>query len=207
MVRSAHPSPVTLVPPARGGQAWTDAELVRAVLQGDARAAEALYDLLRPGIDHALRRVLHGRYRDVEDLMQTTFERVLRALAEDRFDGRSSLRTWASAIAGHVALDALRSSYRNEKRLSPIADDELPHSVRPEGRLAALAELRRVQAILSGMKPDLAETLVLHDVLGHQLEEIAHLRAASLAATQSRLHRARLELTRRINQTISRRSP
>lgn len=177
---------------------WTDEELLRAVRGGDRRVAGALYEHLRPSIDRALRRVLHGRHRDFDDLMQITFERILRGVVEDRFEGRSSLRTWASAIAAHVALDALRSSGREERRIqgdAVVAD--IPSGPRAEGRMEARAELNRVHDILLRMKPDLAETLILHDVLGHPLEEVAEMKQAGLSATQSRLRRARQELKRR----------
>jgi len=180
-----------------------EARLIDALRRGDARVAGELYDHLRPSIDHALRRVLHNRYRDFDDLVQQTFERILRALAEDRYEGRSSLRTWASAIAAHVALDALRSGSREARRFVPL--EELPpHAVRPRADVGVEAqiELRRVQGILSRMKPDLAETLVLYEVLGHPVEEIAGLRGASVSATQARLHRARLELKRRSARPI-----
>ncbi len=185
-------------PSAAIAPAVVEEDLIRALLAGDTRAAAVLYDHLRPAIEHALRRVLHGRHRDFDDLKQTTFERILRALAEGRFEGRSSMRTWASAIAAHVALDALRALFREERRLTPWGDEDFASNPqRPEGRLEALAELRRVQRLLSRMKPKLVEALLLHDVLGHPLEEIAALSGASPSATQSRLHRARLELRRR----------
>lgn len=193
-------SAVTESPPS-----WTDEDLLEALRRGDRRAAVALYEQLRPAIDRALRRVLHGRHRDFDDLMQMTFERILRGVAEDRFEGRSSLRTWASAIAAHVALDALRSGGREARRLQgEVSLADLPGSGRGEGRLEARAELHRVHGILSRMNPDLAETLLLHDVLGHPLEEIAEMKRAGLSATQSRLRRARMELKRRAAAAVPR---
>ena len=176
----------------------SELELVEGLLAGDARLAAVLYDHLRPAIDHALRRVLHARHRDFDDLKQTTFERILRSLAEGRFEGRSSLRTWASAIAAHVALDALRASFRERARHAVLpVDIAAPAAGKPEARLEAVHELERVQGILSRMKPDLVEALLLHDVLGHPLDEVAQLAGASPSATQSRLHRARIEWRRR----------
>lgn len=191
--------PVTESPPV-----WTDEALLAALGAGDPRAALALYEHLRPAIDRALRRVLHGRHRDFDDLVQTTFERILRGVAEERFEGRSTLRTWASAIAAHVALDALRKGGREAKRLyGDVAVAELPTGQRAEPRMEARAELVRVHDILSRMNPDLAETLLLHDVLGHPLDEVAEMKGAGLSATQSRLRRARQELKRRAAAAIS----
>jgi DNA-directed RNA polymerase specialized sigma24 family protein len=48
------------------------------------------------------------------------------------------------------------------------------------------------------MKPERAETVFLHDVLGHDLAEIALLTRVSVAAAQSRLVRGRRELRHRL---------
>ena len=47
------------------------------------------------------------------------------------------------------------------------------------------------------MKPDHAQTLLLHDVLGHDLAETAAITGVSRAAAQKRLWRGRAELLRR----------
>ena len=183
------------------GRQWpTDAELVKAVRNGEASAAGALYDRLRPVIDFALRRVLRGRTEVFEDLVQDTFEQVLRALAADRFEGRSSLTTWAAAIAGHVALDRLRRGFREERVLVPAQGDTVGAVLGPgaERRLEARSEVRRLQGVLARMKPELAETLLLHEVLGHELAEVAEIMGVTQSACQSRLFRGRKELLRRV---------
>lgn len=183
-----------------------DELLLKELRAGDREAAGALYDMLRTPIDNTLRRVLHQRGPDFEDHVQVTFERILRGLAEGRFEGRSSLKTWACAIAAHVALDALRKKQRDRVRLAELPEqDLLPSGGQTDRRLEALSELKRVQGILADMKPELSETLILHDVLGHKLSEIGILRNVSDSAAQSRLHRARKEFRRRAERPISRR--
>jgi RNA polymerase sigma-70 factor (ECF subfamily) len=185
----------------------SDQRLIAAIRDGEEWAAEVLYDRLRPVIDHALRRVLHGRPADFEDLLQATFERIIKALAGARFDGRSRLTTWAAAIAGHVAMDALRHRFREERFLAQVAPVTLGGSANvpqsAERRLEARSEIRRLQGILARMKPRLADTLVLHDVLGHELAEVAEIVGAGLSTTQSRLQRARAELLRRAAAGVS----
>ncbi len=183
----------------------TDQELVAAIRRGDGQSAQVLYDRLQPAIDHALRRVLRRRSEDFNDLVQVTFERIIRAIAEDRFAGQSALTTWAAAIAGHVAIDFLRRSMRERRLFS----SEVPgDGVRvmsvtrapTERRLEARSEIQRLHAILARMKPALAETLVLYDVLGHSLEEVAALTGVTPSAAQSRLFRGRKELVRRVGK-------
>lgn len=180
----------------------SDLELLAAIRRGDGTAAQLLYDRLQPAIEHTIRRVLRQRSDQNDDLIQICFERILRAIVEDRFAGLSTLTTWASAIAGHVAVDALRRSMR-ERRLfsSATAAEVSPASLGEravtERRLEARSEIQRLHRILAKMKPSLAETLVLHDVLGHNLDEVAALMGVTTSATQSRLFRARKELVRR----------
>ncbi|HEY6725296.1 MAG TPA: RNA polymerase sigma factor [Polyangiaceae bacterium] len=180
----------------------SDLELLSAIRRGDGRAAQLLYDRLQPAIEHTIRRVLRQRSEQNDDLVQICFERVLRAIVEDRFAGLSTLTTWASAIAGHVAVDALRRSMRERRLFSSTTAAEvspaaLGERAVTERRLEARSEIQRLHRILAKMKPSLAETLVLHDVLGHNLDEVAALMGVTPSATQSRLFRARKELVRR----------
>ena len=184
--------------PIRGDLAargLTDQELLDAIRHGDSSSAALFYDRLYPVIDHALRRVLRRRIPEFDDLVQVTFERIVRAIIDDRFAGQSALTTWAAAIAGHVAIDFLRRSVRERR----VFEDLEPSASRgaPERRMEARSEIQRLHAILSRMKPTLAEAVLLFDVLGHSLQEVASLTGVSPSAAQSRLHRGRKELVRR----------
>ena len=180
-----------------------DRALVGSVLAGDPRVAARFHDRLRPVIEHALRRVLRSRRDDFEDLVQVTFERVIHGLAEDRFEGRSNLSTWVAAIAAHVALDALRRRFREQSRFAVVPSD-LHADVRvAERQIEARSELDRIHGVLGRMKSVLAEVLVLHDVLGHDLQEVATITQVSLAAAQSRLFRARKDLLRRTKAKVA----
>jgi len=173
----------------------SDEELLDAIRCGDGASAALFYDRLYPVIDHALRRVLRRRIPEFDDLVQVTFERVVRAIIDDRFLGQSALTTWAAAIAGHVAIDFLRRAVR-ERRAFEDFEPEVSRGA-PERRMEARSEIQRLHSILSRMKPSLAEAVLLFDVLGHNLQEVATLTGVSLSAAQSRLHRGRKELVRR----------
>ena len=90
-----------------------------------------------------------------------------------------------------------------ERRLfsstTPTEVSSLPPTERvvTERRLEARSEIQRLHRILGKMKPSLAQTLVLFDVLGHNLDEVAELMGVTPSAAQSRLFRARKELVRR----------
>jgi RNA polymerase sigma-70 factor (ECF subfamily) len=132
--------------------------------------------------------------------VQTAFEQVVITLARQQFAGACSLETWAARVAGHVGLNALRSR-RRERRWIDRTSEGTAAPEHPlvrqdsEKALEARSRLDQVRRHLAAMKPEQAETVFLHDALGHDLAEIA-----SVAATQSRLVRGRKELFKRLDR-------
>jgi RNA polymerase sigma-70 factor (ECF subfamily) len=135
----------------------------------------------------------------------------VRALVENRVHSMLNLNAWASGVASHVALDSLRSKTR-ERRLFRSDEAEIHGpvdvAVVPPGerQVDARRQLAIVRAVLACMKKELAETVVLHDLLGHDLTETAALTLVSVAAAQSRLVRGRKELLRRVRLRLDRES-
>ncbi len=173
-----------------------EAELVARIKSRDESAATQLYYALSPAVERALRRLLKGDDADLDDLLQVTFERLIDTLVGGSYRGACSLRTWAVSIATNVAMENLRSRYRERNILRWVS--LVKTEVTSPGPMQARLEVEELQATLSGMKPKLVHTLLLHDVFGHNLNEIASMEDASLAAVQSRLVRGRKELLRRI---------
>ncbi len=205
------PAPLAATRPP-GSDAINQAALVRGVLAGERWAANSLYQLLYPSIARALQRVLQLPGSDYDDLVQASFERIIRALVAQRGEGIMNLCAWSSGIASHVALDAMRSRIRERGLFRQDEGEdasvlELVGSSSAERRLEARRQLVVVQDVLSRMKPVLAETVVLHDMVGHDLEETAALMNVTVAAAQSRLVRGRKELLRRVEQRLSRAKP
>ena len=152
---------------------------------------------------------------DAEDAVQETMVRAWRAL--DRFDGRSSLRSWLYKIATNVCFDALGASKRRALPidLSPAASPpvqaslgvpleertwlEPAHdaSVLPQtGDPADLAVAREsvrlaLVAALQLLPPRQRAVLVLREVLRWRADEVAALLETSVAAVNSALQRAR----------------
>jgi RNA polymerase sigma-70 factor (ECF subfamily) len=179
----------------------TDAELVEAVARGDNRMAGALHDRLIGVIDQTVYRVLGRRESDHDDLIQASFEQVVRSLASRSFNGGCSLQTWAARITTHVALNSIRSRRRERRVL--VQTEHPAREIAPAGgerRAEARLELRRLQHHLSSMNERYAEILLLHDVHGHDLHEIALMLELTVAAAQSRLVRGRRDLKARIEK-------
>jgi len=174
--------------------------VLRGAVAGEPWAHAALYDALYPIVAHALQKILH-RTPDYEDLVQTSFELIVRTLQTPRAQKIESLAAWSSAIAARVALDALRARIRERRIFN--RDTEGAQAVTLvsgpglERQLDARSDLLWLQNALAAMSSDQADAVVLHDVLGHDLWQVATLTNTSPAAAQKRLSRGHLELRRR----------
>lgn len=159
-----------------------------------------------------------GSSVDADDAVQETMVRAWRSL--DRFDERSSLRTWLTRIASNVCLDALSDRTRRIRPLEggPVGtvDDSLeekPHShwVEPIPDVRAIpadidpaehAVLRQsirlaFVSALQHLPPKQRAALLLTDVLGWSAAEVAESLDTSVASINSALQRARATLSAR----------
>jgi RNA polymerase sigma-70 factor, ECF subfamily len=155
---------------------------------------------------------------DADDAVQETMVRAWRSL--DRFDGRSSLRTWLHRIATNVCLDELADGSRRarpiEERPAGCVDDPLETRPRahwlepvPDARVlghaadpaerAALRQTIRLAfvAALQHLPPKQRAALLLTEVLGWSAAEAAETLDTSVAALNSALQRARATLASR----------
>lgn len=179
----------------------TDDQLISAVLNGQEQVAGQMYDALAPVIDRTLYRVFGRREYDHDDLVQAAFEQVILTIARGSYRRGCSLKTWAARVSGNVALNALRSRRRERRVLDHNAALPLdgPDTYDLEGRAEARSALKLVRAELAQMNPRRSQAILLHDIEGYGLEEIAKMTNTTVAAAQSRLVRARKELLKRIN--------
>lgn len=190
---------------ASSARAYTDTELFEGIATGDERIARELYRRLLPAVEAALYRVLGRREHDHEDLVQSSFEQIVVTLAQRRYAQACSLNTWASTIAAHIALKSLRSRYRQRRVFdSRLGADEIEELAvgrdDVERTVGERRELERLRVRLSELPAARAEAVVLHDLMGHPLAEIAAITGTSVAAAQSRLVRGRKELMARLSE-------
>lgn len=157
-----------------------------------------------------------GSVHDAEDLVQETYIRAWRAY--DRFEGRSSLRTWLYRIATSACLTALESRKRrplptglgapssdpaddvSEQSevpwLEPAPDTAVGADAADPATIVTSRESVRLAfiAALQYLPPRQRAVLVLRDVLRWQAAEVAEAIGISTAAVNSLLQRARTHL-------------
>jgi RNA polymerase sigma-70 factor (ECF subfamily) len=179
---------------------WSEHQLLAALSARDPRAGVLLYDRLIRVVEWTILRIVGQRGVEHEDLVQAAFEQIVVTLHQQRYAQRCSLASWASAVSCHVALNALRS--RRRQRVIGVPRAEASGEPRDqhdlENQLAARQALERVRKELGRMNPARAEVLVLHEVNGLELSEIAVALGISVMAAQSRLSRGRRELMQRL---------
>ena len=177
----------------------------------------AQLETYRPALIGHCYRMLGSAF-DAEDAVQDTMVRAWRSL--DRFDGRSSLRTWLYRIATNVCLDALGDRARRvrpmEERAAGSIDDPLETRPRthwlepiPDAcalpsdadpfELTALRQSTRLAfvAALQRLPPRQRAALLLTEVLGWSATEVAESLETSIAAVNSAVQRARATLGNR----------
>jgi RNA polymerase sigma-70 factor (ECF subfamily) len=195
-----------------GSPAEHDARLVAAFEAGRPGAGVELYDRLLPVVDATLYRILGRREQDHADLVQAAFEQIVVTLTRRTYAHGCSLAGWASVIACHVGLNAIRARRRERVVLDRNSAIDAPNAMErgaaphPEAQLRARADLGAVRRHLAEMDRDRATAVLLH-AQGYDIAEIARLTKVSDAAAQSRLSRGRREIRARLLADASARAP
>lgn len=159
-----------------------------------------------------------GAGSEAEDAVQETMIRAWRG--RDRFEGRSSIRSWLYRIANNVCIDMIRSPQRRARPMEmgpstatadvilgeqreenvfvqPIADERV---IAVEGDPADVATAREsirlaFVAALQHLPSRQRSVLILREVLKWQAAEVAELLGTSVASVNSALQRARATLS------------
>jgi RNA polymerase sigma-70 factor (ECF subfamily) len=189
-----------------------DLALLERAASGEPQAFEALVLRYQDRV-YGLALRLTRSPEEAEDVTQDAFLKAYRALAS--FRGGSSFYTWLFRIAFNAAQSRLRSLGRLHAREKPTAaaerpeEDDPPEVAEPASQdpgPADLAEQRdsvaRVERAIEELEPGHRAVVVLRDVEGLSYGEIAEVTGSTRAAVKSRLHRARGELARKLEDLL-----
>ena len=177
----------------------TDAELVARCCAGDRNAWRSLYERHAPSVYRFLS-ALGIRDPEREDACQDVFMAVYRSLPS--FRGESQLSTWIYRIAARTTGKMLEKR-RLRNALIGVLTHELPPP--PPDPSEATARNLMLDRMLDRLHPKKRIVLVLFELEGVPVEEIARIVACPTNTVWSRLHHARLDLSRMARKEIRRR--
>jgi RNA polymerase sigma-70 factor (ECF subfamily) len=187
----------------RGGE---DRELVRQAKDGDKEAFESLVRRHQSRVFAVAGGILRNR-EDVEDIAQQVFLKAYFSLK--RFDQRAAFSTWLYKITVNECWDLLRKRKVRPLVLEVDLSEEQARQYQAaeeaaDGRPDAserLAARERVEQLLECLEERDRSMLVLKEVQGFSVEEIAEVLELNANTVKVRLFRAR----QRIAESVRRR--
>lgn len=174
-----------------------DAELLRAVGDGDTGALRVLYERHSPWLAIRLTR----RCNDpdaVADVLQDTFVAVWKGAQGYRGDGEVAGWLWGIAIRRLIS----RLRQRGHAHESPLADLDLISEPGAEERLLVGIEYGDLPAALATLSPQLRAVLQATVLDGLTTRETAHLLGVPENTVKTRLHRAKGQLRIRLMEQM-----
>src|SRR5256714_951591 len=192
-----------------------EAQLVAALRAGDEATFRRLVRDWHPGMLRVARIFVPTRSAG-EDVVQETWLRVLGAL--DRFEGRSSLKTWVFRILVNTAKTRAQREGRvlpfsalvdparvpeaavDPDRFRPEDDERLPGAwsvpprALPEERLLAAETRAKIEEAIDALPATQAAVIRLRDVDGWSAEEVRNALDLSEVNQRVLLHRARAKV-------------
>jgi RNA polymerase sigma-70 factor, ECF subfamily len=186
-----------------------DRTLVEALRAGDEPAFETLVERYHGSLVR-IAMIYVGNRAAAEDVAQETWLAVLEGI--ERFEGRSSLKTWVFRILTNRAKTRGQRD-RRQVPMSPIGTDDdpevpldrflpaddpkrpwawaTPPRAWPEERLLRRETVEHLGAAIAQLSPNQQAVIVLRDVEGFSAAEVAAALEISAANERVLLHRAR----------------
>lgn len=203
-----------------------DSHLVEALRAGDERAFLGLVRSLHAAMIRFARGFLHS-HATAEDVVQDTWAVVLEDI--DRFEGRSTLRSWIFGILANLArtratrdgraipLSALgpeqdEPAVDPAEFLSPTHPRWAGHWAKwpepwPEEQLLSRETLAHVRDAIDRLPEGQRAVIQLRDVEGWSSQEVCESLGLSEINQRVLLHRARSRVRREIARHVERRNP
>ena len=180
-------------PPAAGLLvSATDYELAQSASVGDISAFELLYERHNRRVYSLCLRMTQNA-SEAEDLAQEVFIQLFRKIGS--FRGESAFTTWLHRLTVNQVLMHFRK--RGVRMEQTTEDGETPiQVVRGTENPMQMPVVDRIalDKAVGQLPPGYRTVFILHDVEGHEHEEIARMLGCSVGTSKSQLHKARMKL-------------
>ena len=169
-------------------------ELVERCKNGDEAAWAELVGATHREVYSLCLRIL----RDPDDAAEATQDAYLKAWrALGAFRGDAMFTTWMYRVAANSAISKQRKRKRKREHEVGTDDDvmsQLPSTASTEGLAGARIELEAVESALQLLPEHYRAALVLRDVYGMSMDEVAKQLKITETAAKVRVHRGRKKL-------------
>jgi RNA polymerase sigma-70 factor, ECF subfamily len=175
----------------------TDAELIAAVLKGDAASFEPLVQKYSPRVFATARRYAR-RESEVEDIAQDIWLKAFERL--ESFRGEAPFEHWLMRLAVRTCYDSLRAHQRNREttftELSEPEEDWLDRFVSQPDAASENADAARqlITRVLEQLSPAARLVITLQEIEQRSVKEVAELTGWSVPLVKVRAFRARAEM-------------
>jgi len=190
--------PISTIPyrPFELSKSEQDRQLVLLHLQGDPDAfsiiAENHYGELT-----ARARSLLGPHGEIEDAVQETFLRALRALPRFGMTGEYKVGAWLTTILSNVCSDQ-RSRASKDRLLAECAGRELPHHADVAEQVSDPQIVESITAAIADLSPALRRAFVRHELDDVPYADMAEAENSSVELARQQVHRAKSTLRRNL---------
>lgn len=183
------------------GPPVSDHALARNAAGGDMQAFEELYARHHRRV-YSLCLRMTGNAAEAEDLAQEAFIQLFRKIGS--FRGDSAFTTWLHRLTvNQVLMHFRKKSVRVEKTTD---EGETPVQVvrgtEDPARMPVVDRIALERAVAQ-LPPGYRTVFVLHDVEGHEHDEIARMLGVAVGTSKSQLHKARMKLRGLLRQYSS----
>lgn len=174
--------------------------LIDRIISGDQKAFRELFLTYRELVYRVAYRFL-GDSDDIEDAVQQTFIEVYRSLPG--YEAKSKFTTWLYRIAINVSIQFLRKR-KNSNKFEYIDPERIEDKSRTDGKSSCESNELQNQVRMALKKLALKKRIVviLHDLEGITMEEIANIRNIPLGTVKSRLFHGREELKKKLSKYL-----
>ncbi len=170
-------------------RAAEDQALIERYLDGDVAAFDELMRAHEDRVFAVCLRMLRDREAAL-DATQETFVSVFRKA--DRFAGRSAFSTWLYRVAVNTCYDALRRDRR--RPTAPLPEHTDPPDTQAADAIEAAGLRPDIERALQSLPAEFRSAVVLADLEGLALQEVADILGVPVGTVKSRIFRGRKQL-------------
>lgn len=172
--------------------------LIRRFLRaGDSRVFRTLVERHLPSIRRLLYTLFNGQREEMEDAEQEIVLSLFQRLKDFQF--RSSFRTYFYRLARNRGIDCLRKKRSQDRTVARLGlglwNRELPG---PEEQAVHREETDTLLAVFQTLPSKDRQLILMKDIDGFALNEMADILGVPIGTVKSRLHRAREKLAKHV---------